>query len=139
MEMEHLRAQSPEIATKGLLAGLIAYNLVRMTMIEASCRHGADLERLSFKGTVDGLRQYCPRMARARSLTALRRLQRGLFRAVAKDLVPRRPGRKEPRAAKRRPKPFPMLIQPRKQYPRIALRSRLKSRNSGASGSSNVP
>jgi hypothetical protein len=83
MEMEHLRAQSPEIAIKELLAGLVAYNLVRVTMIEAASRHGTQLNRLSFKGTVDGLRQYCPRMARARSQTALQRLRRGLFRAVA--------------------------------------------------------
>lgn len=59
-EMEHLRAQSPEIATKELLAALIAYNMVRITMIEASRRHRTDLDRLSFKGTVDGLRQYLP-------------------------------------------------------------------------------
>jgi hypothetical protein len=138
MEMEHLRAQSPEIATKELLAGLIAYNLVRITMAEASRRHGADLERLSFKGTVDGVRQYCPRMARARSLTALQRLQRGLFRAVAKDLVPKRPGRQEPRAVKRRPKPFPLLTQPRRQYREIAHRNRWKSRDSGESDSPNA-
>lgn len=55
MELEHLRAESPEIAAKELLAGLVAYNLVRVTMIEAACRHGAPLDRLSFKGTVDGL------------------------------------------------------------------------------------
>ena len=131
MEMEHLRAQSPEIATKELLAGLIAYNLIRITMIEASCRHGAELDRLSFKGTVDALRQYCPRMARARSLAALRRLQRGLFSAVAKDVVPLRPGRREPRAVKRRPKPLAYLTKPRRAYREIAHRNRRKSANSG--------
>ena len=131
MEMEHLRAQSPEIATKELLAALIAYNIVRITMIEASRRHRTDLDRLSFKGTVDGLRQYCPRMARARSLTALRRLERGLLRAVAKDLVPRRPGRREPRAVKRRPKPLAYLTKPRRAYRDIPHRNRRKSGNSG--------
>ncbi|KAB2659710.1 MAG: IS4 family transposase, partial [Verrucomicrobia bacterium] len=73
MEMEHLRAQSPEIATKELLAALIAYNLVRITMIEAGRRHHAEVERLSFKGTVDAVRQYSPRMARARSMNGMQR------------------------------------------------------------------
>lgn len=131
MQLEHLRAQSPEIAIKELLAALIAYNLVRMTMIEASRRHGANLGRLSFKGTVDALRQYCPRMVRAGSRTALKRLEQGLFRAVAKDVVPLRPGRREPRAVKRRPKPLAILNKPRREYRDIPHRSRRKSGNSG--------
>ena len=32
---------------------------------------------------------------------------------IAKDKVPERPGRREPRALKRRPKPFPLLNRPR--------------------------
>lgn len=138
MEMEHLRARSPEIAIKELLAGLIAYNLVRLTMIEATRRHGADLDRLSFKGTVDGLRQYCPRMARARSATALNRLRRALFRAVAKDAVPLRAGRQEPRAVKRRPKPFARLTKHRRAYRETAHRSRYKSAKSRGKGSSSA-
>lgn len=139
MELEHLRAESPEIAAKELLAGLVAYNLVRVTMIEAACRHGAPLDRLSFKGTVDGLRHYGPRMARARSQTALRRLRRGLFHAVAKDLVPKRPGRREPRAIKRRPKPFAYLTQPRHLYREIPHRNRWNPGKSKAPASPNAP
>lgn len=138
MEMEHLRAQSPEIATKELLAGLVAYNLVRITMIEAARRHGARLDRLSFKGTVDGLRQYCPRMARAQSQTALQRLRRGLFRAVARDVVPLRPGRREPRAIKRRPKPFPYLTRKRHEYREIPHRNRWNAKKSAESTSPNA-
>ncbi|MEI7837158.1 MAG: IS4 family transposase [Planctomycetota bacterium] len=126
MEMEHLRAKSPEIAMKELLAALIAYNLVRITMIEASRRHHAEVERLSFKGTVDAVRQYSPRMARARSMNGLQRLRAGLFRAVAKDRVPLRPGRREPRAVKRRPKPFPQLTVPRHEYREMPHRNRWK-------------
>ncbi len=138
MEMEHLRAHSPDIAIKELLAALIAYNVVRVMTIEASRRQRADLQRMGFKGMVDALRQYCPRMARARSLNALQRLQRGLFRAVAKDLLPLRPGRKEPRAIKRRPKPYPLLTKPRRQYREIAHGNRWKAKNSEESHSSNA-
>lgn len=138
MEMEHLRAQSPEIAIKELLAGLVAYNLVRVTMIEAASRHGTQLNRLSFKGTVDGLRQYCPRMARARSQTALQRLRRGLFRAVAEDVVPLRPGRRDPRVIKRRPKPFPYLTLPRREYQEIPHRNRWNPGKHSESASPNA-
>jgi hypothetical protein len=138
MEMEHLRARSPDMALKELLAGLVAYNVVRVMMAEAARRHDVDPARLSFKGTVDGLRQYCPRMVQARSATALRRLERGLFRAVARDPVPLRPGRREPRAVKRRPKPFPLLTQPRRQYREISHRSRWNPRKSGDSHQTNA-
>ncbi len=33
-----------------------------------------------------------------------------LFHVLASDLVPDRPGRREPRAVKRRPKPYPRLM-----------------------------
>jgi hypothetical protein len=38
------------------------------------------------------------------------------LRSLAEDLVPKRPGRREPRAVKRRPKPYPRLNQPRHQF-----------------------
>jgi hypothetical protein len=43
-----------------------------------------------------------------------------LLETMAKDLVPERPGRREPRAVKRRPKPFPKLNQPRHKFKEIA-------------------
>ncbi len=138
MKMEHLRVRSPEIAIKELMAGLIAYNMVRITMVEAARRHGAALERLSFKGTIDAVRQYCPRMARARSLTTLRRLRRGLYRSVAADLVPRRPGRREPRAVKRRPKPFACLTAPRRECREKLHRNRWKRKDSATARSSST-
>ncbi|MFM8421188.1 MAG: transposase, partial [Verrucomicrobiota bacterium] len=124
MEPEHLHAESPEIAAKELLAGRVACNLVRATMIEAACRHGARMDRLSLNGTLDGLRHYGLRMAHARSPKALRRLRRGLFNEVARDLLPKRLGRREPRTIKRQPKPCAYLIQPRHLYREIPHRSR---------------
>jgi len=43
---------------------------------------------------------------------------------LARDLVPYRPNRVEPRAVKRRPKPFPLLTKPRHQYKELAHRNR---------------
>jgi hypothetical protein len=72
-----------------------------------------DIERLSFKGTVDTLRQWEPLLdpARARHRTA----RRELLRILASDKVPLRPHRSEPRARKRRPKNYQFLTRPRRQ------------------------
>ena len=116
MGMEQLRAQSPEMAQKELLAYLIAHNLVRCVMAEATARYDVDLERLSFKGTVDSLRQFSQAMAQAPTRRKRQQLWEDLLETIATDLVPLRPGRREPRALKRRPKPFPRLIVPRHQF-----------------------
>ena len=121
--LERLRCQSPAMARKELLAGLIAHNLVRCVMAEAARNYDAQLERLSFKGTVDALRQYSAAMGQARTSRLKSKLWQDLLRTVARDPVPLRPGRTEPRAVKQRPKPFPLLNRPRRQFVEIPHRN----------------
>lgn len=122
--MEQLRCKSPDMAEKELLACLVAHNLIRCVMAEAVAQHSVDLERISFKGTVDALRQYSAAIAQARNRKLRRQLWDDLLLNLARDLVPLRPGRREPRAVKRRPKPYPLLNQPRRQFVEISHRSR---------------
>ena len=122
--MEQLRCKSPAMVEKELLAYLIAHNLIRCVMAEAVARHEVDLERLSFKGTVDAVRQYSEVLGRARSRKKRQQLWDDLLLNLARDLVPWRPGRLEPRAVKRRPKPYPLLNQPRRCFREISHRSR---------------
>ena len=121
--MEQLRCQSPGMAEKELLAYLVAHNLMRCVMAEAAARYGADLERVSFKGAVDALRQYSGVIAQARNRKRRRQLWEDLLVNLAHDLVRRRPNRTEPRAVKRRPKPYPLLNQPRHRFVEISHRS----------------
>jgi len=65
-------------------------------------------------------------MAKARPDKRRRQIWNELLRTLADDLVPQRPGRREPRAVKRRPKLYPLLTQPRQQYREIPHRSRYK-------------
>ena len=44
-----------------------------------------------------------------------RALYARMIETIGQDLVPDRPGRREPRCLKRRPKPFPFLTKPRRQ------------------------
>lgn len=60
MGMEELRCKSPDMAEKELLAYLVAHNLIRCVMAEAVAREPVDLERVSFKGSVDALRHTAP-------------------------------------------------------------------------------
>lgn len=126
MGMESLRCKSPEMAQKELLAYSIAHNLVRCVMAEAAARHEAALDRIGFKGTVDSLRQYSAAIAQARNEKKRRELGEDLWHNLATDLVPWRPGREEPRAVKKRPKPYPLLTEPRHQYKEIPHRSRYR-------------
>ena len=47
-----------------------------------------------------------------------------LLRNLARDLVPYRPNRREPRAIKRRPKQFPLLNKPRRKFREVPHRNR---------------
>ncbi|MEI7728904.1 MAG: IS4 family transposase [Verrucomicrobiota bacterium] len=116
MGMEQLRCQTPAMVEKELLAYLLAYNLVRCLMAEAVAAHQGELERVSFKGTVDALRRYGAAMAQARSQKMRAALWADLLLNLVRDQLPDRPHRQEPRAVKRRPKPYPLLTRPRHQY-----------------------
>ena len=124
MGMEQLRCKSPDMAEKELLAYLVAHNLIRCLIAEAVARYQVDLERVSFKGSVDALRQYSDAIAQARNPKMRRQLWEDLLLNLARDLVRCRPNRQEPRAVKRRPKPYPLLNQPRRRFVEISHRSR---------------
>jgi hypothetical protein len=124
MGMEVLRCQSPKMIHKELEMFLIAYNLIRCLMVQAARQHQVDIHRLSFKGTVDGVRQFSVAIAQARSCRKQRQLIDRLLETIAKDSVPERPGRREPRAVKRRPKPFPNLNQPRHKFKDVSHANR---------------
>ena len=122
--LEQLRCKTPDMAEQELLAYLVAHNLVRCLMAEAVAVHQVELERVSFKGSVDALRQFSDAINRATNRKLRRQLWADLLRTLARDLVPLRPDRTEPRAVKRRPKPFPLLNKPRRKFVEISHRSR---------------
>jgi DDE family transposase len=122
--MEELRCKTPEMAEKELLTYLVAHNLVRCVIAEAVALYQVDPERVSFKGSVDALRQYSDAIGKARNQGLRRQLWEDLLLNLARDLVRWRPNRREPRAVKRRPKPYPLLNRPRHQFVEISHRSR---------------
>lgn len=129
LHLEHLRCQSPAMIARELRALLIAHNLVRCVMAQAAREHAVPVERISFKGTLDAVRHFSAALAQSASAKRRRALWAELLRTLATDLVPLRPGRREPRAVKRRPKAYRLLNRPRHLY-RESPRRRYKSKSS---------
>jgi putative transposase len=126
--LESLKCLSPALAEKELLTGLIAHNLLRCVMAQAAQEHAVPLERISFKGALDALRAFNHALCQARGARRKKTLWAALLLTLARDLVPERPGRREPRAVKRRPK-YPLLTQPRHQHRDRPRRSVRKTRS----------
>ena len=58
MGADVLRCQSPAMIEKELCMNAIGYNLIRCIMQQAAQRHGLELERISFKGSLDAVRHF---------------------------------------------------------------------------------
>ncbi|MBW7895748.1 MAG: IS4 family transposase [Opitutaceae bacterium] len=110
--LDVLRTQTPAMIDKEIQLQAIAYNLVRLLMLEAARQHDVPPTRLSFKGTVSTLRAFAHLFAT--SAHAATRRYEDLLAALACDPVPLRPDRSEPRAVKRRPKVYQLLTKPRR-------------------------
>ena len=85
-------------------------------MAQAAAQHRVLLERISFKGRLDALRQFTQAMSQAPAKTKRSQLWTKLLETLAADLLPERPARREPRAVKRVKKKYPRLSAPRHQF-----------------------
>lgn len=112
MDMDLLRTKSPAMIRKEMALYFLAYNLIRSLMAQAATRHGKDPARLSFKGTLQHLNTFLPLLAMSR---AKKRKQHydTLLLLVARERLPDRPLRREPRVVKRRPKSSRWMQEPR--------------------------
>jgi len=106
--MECLSCKTPTMAQKEIWVYLLAYNLIRLMMAQAATLAECSPRTLSFKHTLQLWIVWDHHGGADRDTTL-----RGLFVLIAEQRVGNRPGRIEPRAIKRRPKPFPLLTQPR--------------------------
>ena len=110
MKMDVLKCKTVEGVLKELTMYAMAYNLVRVTMVQAAGRQGVEVDRVSF-------------------IDALRWLRDGEAGEEMPELVvnPVRPGRYEPRVKKRRPKQYALM-----RMPRAELRKRLREKDLAA-------
>lgn len=118
LDMDVLRGQSPDVVTKEIAVHVLVYNLIRFLMWHAALEHGVDLHRLSFAGTLHRFRRVLPMLMILSCRQSMRstNLAAQLLKWIAKDTVPGRPDRFEPRRVKRRPKQYSRLTKPRQWY-----------------------
>jgi len=109
--MDVLSCQTPQMNEKEMWVHLLAYNLIRLLMTQAALDAGVHPRKLSFKHTV----QMWTEWTSQRLPSNPARHNATLFRLIAQLKVGNRPERIEPRARKRRPKPYPWLKVPRAQ------------------------
>ena len=107
--METLRCKTPEMAIKELWVYLLAYNLIRLLMAQAALLADQIPRQLSFKHTLQIWISWQQRGGGTHDAVSIN----ALLILIAEPRVGLRPGRLEPRAVKRRPKPFPRLTKPR--------------------------
>jgi len=112
MKMDILRCKTPEMVRKEIWTHLLAYNLLRTVMAVAASESKVEPRAISFKGAKQVLTAFAPKLEAARPEQRAG-LVDAMLKAVAYHRVGDRPGRWEPRARKRRPKPGARLTQPR--------------------------
>jgi hypothetical protein len=124
LQMDQLSCKNPQNLEREIRMHFLVHNLVRRLMLESARRHRVSLERVSFAGSLSCARRYGEALLQARSRRQRQQLMQELFAVVAADLVPNRPGRREPRAVKRRPKPYPRLMNHRHKWLEIPHQNR---------------
>jgi DDE family transposase len=112
--MDVLRCKTPEMVRKEIGMTLAAYNVIRALMVLAAKRHARQPRQLSFKGALQSLLEFAETLRQSPPEKRDRQWE-NILEGVANDEVGNRPDRIEPRARKRRPKPYPLLMKPRKQ------------------------
>jgi hypothetical protein len=110
MKMDVLKCQTVQGVLKELAVFTLVYNLVRRVMLDASRRQGVPIDRISFIDALRWLRDACDALE------------------VATLIVnPRRRGRVDPRVIKRRPKPHPLMTQPRHVLRQLLMNRRVRA------------
>jgi hypothetical protein len=89
LHMEVMRTKTPAMVEKELLMHAIAYNMIRALILESAAEHQQELGRISFKGTVDLLRQWLPHAAACYDQPRkLARWHEELLEAIASEKMP---------------------------------------------------
>jgi hypothetical protein len=128
MGMDILRCKSPSMIRKELLMHFIVYNCFRLLMLKAADKVDVPVRLISFKASVQALRQWEPLLKSELSTQEQTRLLSLLFDSIAASVIHARPGRREPRCKKRRPKTYPRLTKPRHEMQETPHRGKFRAK-----------
>ena len=133
MNMDMLRTRSPHMVARELLMHMIAYNVLRLLMVQAEpLRELGASGVLSFKGTRDRLDQWQWCLWSASSARQSRHRLGEILQSIADNPFQQRPHRREPRCKKRRPKNYQLMTKPRHEMREEPHRAQRKIRKKDA-------
>lgn len=112
--MDILRCKTPAMVRKEVWTCLLAYHLIRQTMLQAAQKAGLWPCALSFSTAMQTIAASLMALPVLDEATALRLVDVQLS-SLAEQIVGNRPNRFEPRAVKRRPKPHRLLNMTRQE------------------------
>ena len=124
MGMDILRCKSPSMIRKELLMHFIVYNCLRLLMLKAADKADVPVRLISFKASVQALRQWEPLLKSELSTQEQTRLLSLLCDSIAASVLHVRLGRREPRCKKRRPKNYQRMTKPRHEMQETPHRSK---------------
>lgn len=125
MGMDILRCKTPDMIRKEILMYLIAYNCIRCLIQDIGEKQKTEPHPISFKGSIQALRQWEPYLNQNNiSRQKQHDLIQLLYESIAGKIIPFRPGRREPRAVKRRPKNYQLLTAHRHEMIEIKHKSK---------------
>ena len=112
MGMEMLRCKSPEMVRKEIAVHLLAYNLIRGSVAQAAYLYKKVPRQLSFRSAVQLVTEAYNLVVSLVGKRLIKALQ-AFLKAVASTVIGKQKRKGQPRAVKRRPKPYPLLTVPR--------------------------
>ena len=115
MDLNVLRRQTPDAVRQELWTGLLAYNLIRQSILQSALAGECHPNQLSFAATLQMLSNTWV-LAAVPSLVTINARDRLVALRILNGhshRVANRPNRIEPRAVKRRPAPLALLTEPR--------------------------
>ena len=114
MGMELLRCKTPETVEKEIAVHVLAYNIIRGNLARVAILHDKIPCQLSFKSAVQLVIQATKQLIVLTGIL-LNNAMQALFKAIASTPVGLQKRKNQPRAIKRRPKPYPLLTIPRQE------------------------
>ena len=121
--MDILRPKTPEMVRKEMWTCLLAYNLIRRVLLQSAKASGHSPRQLSFTAAMQSIAASWLVMVLSDDGAAVALIEAAVANCAG-HLVGRRPGRVEPRAIKRRPKPHDLLTKPRAEARAELLRNK---------------
>jgi hypothetical protein len=103
-----LHCKTPEMNEKEIWVYFLAYNLIRLLIVQAALQMHLIPRQMSFKHTLQLWIAFSNHNG-----NNTKTIKNGLFILIGQRKIGNRLGRVEPRAIKRRPKPYPLLMKTR--------------------------